>query len=103
MISWICYECFEQYPEYLSAQSARKLCGIKVPRGQKAKEIVLNFLIDNEPSFVVEYTRYGNPKQKFYDIADSIIIARAGLKYLEQEKNVQSRQNTDSTKDIWVV
>ncbi len=103
MVSWMCYDIIKKVPEYVSAQSARKLCGIKIPRGQKAKEVVLNFLIDNEPSFVVEYTRYGNPMQKYYDIADSIVVARAGLKYLEQERDVKSRQDKDSTKDIWVV
>ena len=72
---------FDQYgiqPEYIAATSARKLCGIKVSRGQKAKQVVLNFLLDNEPSFVIEYTRNGNPKPESYDKADSIVIARAG-------------------------
>ena len=28
---------------------------------------------------VVEYTKYGNPKPKYYDMADSIVIAKAGF------------------------
>ena len=39
---------------------------------------VLKFLLDNEPSFVIDYTRNGNPKPESYDKADSIVIARAG-------------------------
>ena len=37
--SWMCYDIFSIEPEYISAISARKLCGIKVPRGQKAKKV----------------------------------------------------------------
>ena len=78
IVSWLVFDKFGIKPEYLAATSARKLCGIKVSRGQKAKQVVLNFLLDNEPSFVIEYTRNGNPKPESYDKADSIVIARAG-------------------------
>jgi len=78
IVSWLVFDQYKIKPEYLAATSARKLCGIKVPRGQKAKQVVLNFLLDNEPSFVIEYTRNGNPKPESYDKADSIVIARAG-------------------------
>ena len=37
-----------------------------------------NFLLDNEPSFSVEYTKHGNPKPGSYDRADSLVIAKAG-------------------------
>ena len=78
IVSWLVFDQYKIKPEYLAATSARKLCGIKVPRGQKAKQVVLNFLLDNEPNFVIEYTRNGNPKPESYDKADSIVIARAG-------------------------
>jgi len=78
IVSWLVFDQYKIQPEYLAATSARKLCGIKVSRGQKAKQVVLNFLLDNEPSFVIEYTRNGNPKPESYDKADSIVIARAG-------------------------
>ena len=78
IVSWLVFDQYGIQPEYIAATSARKLCGIKVSRGQKAKQVVLNFLLDNEPSFVLEYTRNGNPKPESYDKADSIVIARAG-------------------------
>lgn len=78
IVSWLIYQQTGTKPEYLSATSARKSCGIKVPRGTKAKEVVISFLLDNEPSFMVEYTKFGNIKPECYDKADSIIIARAG-------------------------
>tara|TARA_R110000737_G_scaffold67289_1_gene95336 strand:- start:23 stop:562 length:540 start_codon:yes stop_codon:yes gene_type:complete len=78
IISWICYQVFHREPDYLAATSARKACGIKIPKGMKAKQVVLNYLLDNEPSFEVEYTRHGNPKPDSYDRADSIVIAKAG-------------------------
>lgn len=78
IVSWLIYQYSSIKPEYLSATSARKSCGIKVPKGQKAKEVVVKFLLDNEPKFVVEYTKFGNVKPECYDKADSIVIARAG-------------------------
>ena len=67
-------------PEHISPAKARKLCGIKVSRGEKAKEVVLNYLLENEKAFTIEYTSRGNPRPVSYDRADSLIIARAGHK-----------------------
>jgi Holliday junction resolvasome RuvABC endonuclease subunit len=85
IVSYLAWEIFEKEPEYIAATSARKLCGVKVPRGQKAKQVVLDFLLDNEPDFVIEYTRHGNPCPGAYDRADSLILARAGLEYCRQK------------------
>jgi Holliday junction resolvasome RuvABC endonuclease subunit len=79
IVCWQCYKTFGLQPEYLAATSARKLCGIKVPKGQKAKDVTLQFVVDNVPSFVIEYTRYGNPKAGYADRSDSYVIAKAGL------------------------
>ena len=79
IISWICYSLCNIEPEYIAATSARKLTGIKVPRGVKAKPVVLQFVLDNEPMFVIEYTKNGNPKPDSFDKADSWVIARAGF------------------------
>tara|TARA_Y100000593_G_scaffold15382_2_gene29957 strand:+ start:54776 stop:55297 length:522 start_codon:yes stop_codon:yes gene_type:complete len=78
VVSWLMFQHTKVKPEYLSATSARKSCGIKVPRGSKAKQVVVDFLLDNEPQFMVEYTRFGNVKPECFDKADSIIIAKAG-------------------------
>ena len=78
IVSWLVYEMFEIEPQYIAATSARKHCGIKVPRGQKSKEVVLQHLLDNEPAFKIEYTSHGNPKPGSYDKADAIVIAKAG-------------------------
>ena len=55
------------------------MCGIKIPRGTKAKQVVLNFVIETEKDFVVEYTRHGNPKPNTYDRADSYVVAKAAF------------------------
>ena len=78
IVSWLLFEVFEIRPEYIGATSARKHAGIKVPRGQKAKQVVLEHLLETEPAFKVEYTRHGNPKPESYDRADAIVIAKAG-------------------------
>jgi hypothetical protein len=82
--SWIVYELFEIEPQYIAATSARKHCGIKVKRGQKAKEVVLKHLLENEGAFHIEYTKHGNPVAGSYDKADAIVIARAGYNIEEE-------------------
>jgi len=77
-VSWLMFEHTGVTPEYISASSARKSCGIKIPRGENAKQKVVEFLLDKEPHFMVEYTRFGNIKPECFDKADSIVIARAG-------------------------
>ena len=78
IVSWLCYNMFYGEPKYLAATSARKLCGIKVPKGQKAKAVSLQFVVDSVPGFEVEYTRHGNPKAGYADRSDSYVIAKAG-------------------------
>jgi Holliday junction resolvasome RuvABC endonuclease subunit len=86
IVSWLLNETFDIEPEFIGATTARKLAGIKVPRGQKAKEVVLKHLLETEPAFKIEYTKFGNPKPESYDRADAIIIAYAGYA-IEQKKN----------------
>ena len=78
IVSWLCYNMFYGEPKYFAATSARKLCGIKIPKGQKAKKVSLQFVVDNVPGFEVQYTRHGNPKAGYADRSDSYVIARAG-------------------------
>lgn len=85
IVSWLIYELFEIKPKFIGATSARKQAGIKVPRGQKAKQVVLQHLLDNEPAFKIEYTKHGNPKPDSFDKADAIVIAKAG--YNLEQKN----------------
>ena len=84
IVSWLCFEIYQKEPQYLGVTPARKACGITVPRGENAKEIVLKFLLDNEPKFDIMYTKYGNPKPESYDRADSIVIARAGYNCIKK-------------------
>ena len=78
VVSWLAYRILRVEPEYMAASSARKLCGIKIPKGQKAKQVVLNYVVDNVPDVLIEYTKHGNPKPNCYDKADSWVIAKAG-------------------------
>jgi len=78
IVSWLIYELFEIRPTFIGSTTARKQAGIKVPRGKKAKQVVLEHLLENEPAFKIEYTQHGNPKPESYDRADAIVVARAG-------------------------
>ena len=90
IVSWMVYEIFEIRPKYVTATQARKHAGIKVPRGQKAKKVVLEHLLKTEPAFKVTYTSHGNPKPESYDRADAIVVAKAGW---ELENNIDSNDN----------
>jgi len=86
VVSWMVFECFEIKPQYIEAKQARKLVGIKVPRGQKAKKVVMEHLLRTEPDFKIELTHKGNPRPQEYDRADALVIARAGLQSIWNEK-----------------
>jgi hypothetical protein len=88
-VSWLCHSTVGVTPEYLTAGEARKEVDLKIPRGQKAKPVVLQFVLDNDPTFSVQYTKHGNPKPGSYDRADSLVVARAGYK-LWKEKSSKS-------------
>ena len=90
ILSWLCHDTFGFSPTHISPAKARKLNGIKVSRGQKAKEVVLDYLLKNEESFTIEYTSKGNPKPVSYDRADSLIIAKACYHILGETQNEQS-------------
>jgi Holliday junction resolvasome RuvABC endonuclease subunit len=86
VVSYLCYRESGIKAEHIPASSARKSCGITIKKGTKAKEQVVKFLLDNEPKFTVEYTKSGNLKPKYYDIADSIVIAKAGYEICQSRK-----------------
>ena len=77
IVSWICYELFNTEPEYITPISARSKCNIKVPRGSKAKDVVMQHFLDTK-EFDISYTRYGNIQKYCYDIADAVVVAKAG-------------------------
>lgn len=79
IVSWICFKLFKLEPSLLAASSARKLVGIKKAKGQNSKQASFEFVVDNEPDFVVSYTKMGNLKPGVTDRSDSWVIARAGL------------------------
>jgi len=83
IVSWICYNIYDMEPNYVTPIGARSKCGIKVKRGEKAKEIVMKHFIDNE-DFGIIYTKKGNIQKYCYDIADAIVVARAGYLTLQE-------------------
>jgi hypothetical protein len=84
VVSWMSYQILQVEPEFVAATSARKLCGITVPRGKKGKLVVLEYVLENVPDVTILYTKHGNPKPECYDKADSWVIATAGLKLCQR-------------------
>ena len=79
VVSWLVYRILQTEPQYIAAISARKACGITVPRGTKAKQVVIEHVLKNVPQIEIEYTKHNNVKPHCYDKADSWVIAQAGL------------------------
>ena len=86
IVTWLCYETFNIRPVQISANTARKLCGIKKIKGENTKLIVLNRVLDLEPSFSVSYTSKQNPVVGTFDRADSYVIAKAGYIQCTKQK-----------------
>ncbi len=81
VVSWLCFKLLELEPQYITPISARSKCGIKVPRGKKAKEVVMEHFLETK-EFPIDYTRYGNVQKYCYDMADAVVVAKAGSKII---------------------
>lgn len=75
MVSLAAHQALGRPATLVGATTARSRCGIKVPRGTKAKQMVMMWCASKYDNFVMEYTRHGNPKPGLDDEADAIIVA----------------------------
>jgi Holliday junction resolvasome RuvABC endonuclease subunit len=75
MVSLVAHQLLGKPPTLVGATTARSRVGIKVPRGTKAKVVVLAWADDNFDNFIMEHTRHGNPKPGLDDEADAIVVA----------------------------
>ena len=81
MCSYVVHSLFGSPATLLQANKARGLVDLKIKRGENTKLKVIEWVQEKYPtSFLVEYTRHGNPKPGTDDKADAIVIANAGLK-----------------------
>jgi len=83
-----CYGLYCLYgraPALIQTNKARGLCGIKIKRGEKAKEKVIEWVSKTYPNdFDYELTRYGNPKPGTDDMADAVVVATAAWKLIDE-------------------
>ena len=83
MCSYVVHSLFGSPATLLQANKARGLVDLKIKRGENTKLKVIEWVQEKYPtSFLVEYTRHGNPKPGTDDKADAVVIANAGLKSL---------------------
>ena len=81
MCSYVVHSVFGSPATLLQANKARGLVDLKIKRGENTKLKVIEWVQEKYPtSFLVEYTRHGNPKPGTDDKADAVVIANAGLK-----------------------
>ena len=83
-----CYGVFRIFGDsatLISSRSARSSVGIKQKRGEDIKKKVIAKVQEIYPQdFIVEMTRYGNPKPGTDDMADAVIVALSGKKILDK-------------------
>jgi len=79
MCSYIVYKTFDIVPILVNPRSARSKLNIKIPRGQKPKKIIIEW-VENRYKEQFEYsmTRHGNPQPGTDDRADAIVVALGG-------------------------
>jgi len=75
MVSLLAHQIWNNPPTMVNSRTARARCGIKVPRGTKAKVVIIEWVDDYYEKFNVELTRHGNPKPGTDDEADAIVVA----------------------------
>tara|TARA_R110000824_G_scaffold355729_3_gene542935 strand:+ start:39 stop:593 length:555 start_codon:yes stop_codon:yes gene_type:complete len=80
MCSFMVRRLFGFNPVLIAANRARSINGIKIKRGENTKKKVIEWVAAKYPKdFLVELTRYGNPKSGTDDMADAVVVALAGL------------------------
>lgn len=89
IVSWIAYQYCPNV-HFIPAVSARKQIGLKMVKGKKGKEIVMEHMLNKEAWFKVDYTRTGKIKPYCYDMADSFVIAKAGFLEWQKSKSLNS-------------
>jgi Holliday junction resolvasome RuvABC endonuclease subunit len=100
--SYVCKEVFTVDPEYFAPRTARKLYGVDLTQKKglgakkKDKEVVLQHVITHEPEFAIKLNSKGNLMTGTMDRSDSLVIARAG------EKVINERQIPDSKFVPWM-
>jgi Holliday junction resolvasome RuvABC endonuclease subunit len=88
MCSYVCRKVFKENPELIDVRHARKVLGIKIPRGKGTKSLAKKVVIDYvknmyEDSFSYNLTYKGNPQPGTDDRADAIVVALGGIKIFE--------------------
>jgi len=89
MCSYVCYKVFKEEVILVTANKARKVLGIKIPRQKgAAKKVVVEWVKNKyEDDFQYSLTYRGNPVPGTDDRADAVIVALAGEALLTEQEN----------------
>jgi hypothetical protein len=82
---WIIYECFVHLRKRtkiikLHPTTVKAQVGLKVPKGGDKKGLTLALVRAFQPDFAVTLNRNDKPQPYCYDMADSYIVAKAGVR-----------------------
>lgn len=63
-----------------TVKAIMKPLGLLIPKGGDKKVLTLNYVKSREPNFPIEFNRNAKPQPWCFDMADSYIVVRAGLR-----------------------
>lgn len=72
-------DVFNIDPTKINVLRARNLSGIKIPKGSDTKDFVLNVVKEWYADILWPQKRNGGDKKECYDMADSLVVAKALL------------------------
>jgi len=86
ILCWMIWEEMAIKVKYIGSTTARKTCGIKILKGKPAKQQVMEWMLENQTWFKVEKKKNSeNIRDYYYDMADSWVIAQAGMLQTKKE------------------
>lgn len=74
LVQWSRPDCLVHIPPV----TAKRICGLKVPKGGDKKSAAMDFVASVCPDFKVTRTKKGNPVRGTDDMADAYLLARSG-------------------------
>lgn len=90
----ICHQLYKMFgikPIHVNPITSRSINGIKVQKGEDAKQVVYNFICSKYPLYKEKIPEYSK-NSPWIDVADSVVIARCGaLNPYKLDKTTKSK------------
>lgn len=102
LVSYLVQRAFNVQVRFISSQTARKLCGIKLERGSPAKPQVTAWALSNVLASwdIPRKRRSVDPAVQVMDAVDALVIAIAGHRMIRSEAGTLPLENAAGVNDL---